>query len=217
MAHQIAELGRELADLCERHDALLEEIGQFRGERSSPTLGECSDFLLTLCDEHGGDNFGTWTVWRDKQRWVMTIQRVGGETPDQELRRAQGRIAELEREVADRDAFLLQCDQLCQRGYTVRVTRTGDKLIPYQVAAMEMLNATEEHVLKLEAEIATLRADKERLDWLDENANPSIENANPSIHCPCDEGTFDLRWAHATNYRIRTLREAIDAARRGEG
>ncbi|MHC4698999.1 MAG: hypothetical protein ACYTFQ_00330 [Planctomycetota bacterium] len=62
---------------------------------------------------------------------------------------------------------------------------------------------------ELRAEIATLRGDKERLDWLD-------ENANPSIHCPCDEGTFNLRWAHATNYRIRTLREAIDAAIRGD-
>jgi hypothetical protein len=61
-------------------------------------------------------------------------------------------------------------------------------------------------IATLEAELAEARADSERLDWLD-------ENANPCIHCPSDDGTFDLKWAHATNYRIKDLRAAIDQAR----
>jgi hypothetical protein len=69
-----------------------------------------------------------------------------------------------------------------------------------------------EHILRLDkrarelnAKLAEAERDRERLDWLD-------ENANPCIHIPSDDGAFDLKWAHATNGRIPTIREAIEEA-----
>ena len=55
----------------------------------------------------------------------------------------------------------------------------------------------------LRSDVAELRADKARLDWLN-------DNANPAIYCPSDSGAFLLKWAHATNGRVPTLRDAID-------
>ena len=65
------------------------------------------------------------------------------------------------------------------------------------------LRRLEAEFAALEAENERLRADKARLDWLN-------DNANPAIYCPSDSGAFSLKWSHATNGRVPTLRDAID-------
>ena len=92
--------------LQENHDALLEEVATLRGDPSEMTLGKCSDYLLRLCDENGGESYGTWRVDRDGQVWSLTAQREDGKTPTEDLDALRAQLVALRVRVADALAHL---------------------------------------------------------------------------------------------------------------
>ncbi len=81
-----------LADLQERHNVLLEEVAHLRAGRPELTLGECSDYLLKLCEENGGADFGTWFLQSGDQRWELTVRRCEGRTPADKLNALESTI-----------------------------------------------------------------------------------------------------------------------------
>ena len=60
---------------------------------------------------------------------------------------------------------------------------------------------------ELRAEVERLKADKARLDWLGESNHADL------IHCDCTAGFYVERFHMET---VPTLREAIDAAMKGD-
>lgn len=73
--------------------------------------------------------------------------------------------------------------------------------VPYQAPLSERVKAAVEHAEQLKAELAELRKDKERLDWLEETS-------------PFDADDIHYRWIRFKwFYFAKSLRQAIDTAK----